>query len=193
METRIIRNASEQNMNKFMLTVSTGNSTCKHNDVEQCHIDGIRRTDAWSRTSALALLGTHNQEQLSPADKSTRSRSLSNDGSKIGSDQEDWLVQRLLELKIEIQEAKEHLRNAQDKLAWESSEDSSQSISGSQHSYAHPIQDGKENQHSKVSDKNIRQVVCNLHDCCQYDVEMQKVYQAHKITSARICRNSEVV
>ena len=78
-------------------------------------------------------------------------------------------------------------------MAWESSEDSSQSISGSQHSYAHPIQDGKENQHSKVSDKNIRQVVRNLHDCSQHDVEMQEVYQAHKIASARIHRNSEVV
>ena len=69
-EAEIIRNDSEQNTNEFMLTDSAGNSTCEGNVVEQCHIDGTRSADAQSRTSALALLGVHDQEQSSPADKS---------------------------------------------------------------------------------------------------------------------------
>ena len=74
-----------------------------------------------------------------------------------------------------------------------SSKDSSQSISGSQHSHNHPIQDGKENRHSRVSDKNIRQGVRDLHDRSQHDGETQEAFQAHKIASAHIRRNSEVV
>ena len=69
----------------------------------------------------------------------------------------------MLELEIEIQEAKECLRNAQDELARESFKDSSQSISGSNRSRNRPIQDGKEVRHSRVSDENIRQAVCDLH------------------------------
>ena len=109
-------------------------------------------------------IGTHDQERSSPVNKSTRSRSPSIDGNEIGSDQEDRQVQRLLELEIEIQEAKERLRNAQDELARESSKDSSQSISGSNRSRNCPIQDGKEIRHSRVSNENIHQAVCDLHD-----------------------------
>ena len=47
-----------------------------------------RSADAQSRTSALALLGVHNQEWSSPADKSAQSQFPSNDGNKIRSDQE---------------------------------------------------------------------------------------------------------
>ena len=61
----IIRNDSEQNMNEFMLTGSTGNSACEPNDVEQCHNDGTRSSDAQSGASTLALLGTYDKEQLS--------------------------------------------------------------------------------------------------------------------------------
>ena len=82
---------------------------------------------------------------------------------------------------------------AQDKLARASSKDSSQSISGSQHSHIPPIQDGKDKQHSRVSDENICQVVCNFHDHSQHDRETQEVYQACKVMSAHIHRNSEVV
>ena len=66
------------------------------------------------------------------------------DVNEIGSNQEDRQVQQLPELKIEIQEARECLRNAQDKLAQESSKDSSHSISRSQCSHNHPIQVRKE-------------------------------------------------
>jgi hypothetical protein len=45
-EAGIIRNDSEQNMNEFVFTGSAGNSECEGNDVEQCHIDGTRSTDA---------------------------------------------------------------------------------------------------------------------------------------------------
>ena len=62
----------------------------------------------------------HDQEWSSPANDSAQSQSPSNDGNKIGSNQEDQQAQRLLEIEIEIQEAKEHLRNAQDELARES-------------------------------------------------------------------------
>ena len=99
----------------------------------------------------------------------------------------------MLELEIEIQEAKERLRNAQDELAQESSKDSSQSISGSNRSRNCPIQDGKEVRHSRVSDENIRQVVCDLHEYSQHDGETQEVFQACKNASARIRRNSEAV
>ena len=189
MEARIVRNDSEQNMNKFVLC-SAGNSACKHNDVEQHHIDGTRSTDAQSRTSALALLGVHDQEWASPANKSAQSQSPSNDGNEIGSDQEVQEVQQLLELEIKIQEAKGHLRNAQDELAQASSKHSSQSISGSQCSRTYPILDGKEDWHSRVSDENIRHAV---HDCSQHDRETQEAYQACKVVSTHICRNSKVV
>ena len=99
----------------------------------------------------------------------------------------------MLELEIEIQEAKERLRNAQVKLARESSKDSSQSISGSNRSCNCPIQDGKEVRHSRVSDENIRQAVHDLHDHSQHDGETQEAFQACKNASARICRNSEAV
>ena len=188
-----IRNNSEQNTNEFVLTGSTENSARQPDDVEWHHIDDTRSADAPSRTSALVPLGAHDQEHSSSANKSVQSLFPSNDGNEIGSDQEDQWVQRLLELEIEIQEAKECLRNAQDELTQESSQDSSQYISRSQHSCTHPIQSGKEDWHSRVSDKNIHQVVCNLHDCSQHDGEMQEVYQAHKIASAHIRRNSEVV
>ena len=146
MEARIIKNDSEQNTNKFLLTGSTGNSARKPNDVKQCHNDGARSADALIGAPMLALLGTHNQEQSSPVNKSTQSRCPSIDGNEIGSDQEDRQVQRLLELEIqiEIQEARERLRNAQDELARESSKDSSQSLNRSLRSHNHPIQDGKE-------------------------------------------------
>ena len=73
------------------------------------------------------------------------------------------------------------------------SKDSSQYISGSQCSHAHTIQDGKEDQPSRVSDKNIHQAVLDLHDHSWHDREMQEAYQAHKIASTHIHRNSEVV
>ena len=153
MEAGIVRNDSKQNMNEFVLTGSTGNSTRKPNDVERCHNDGTRSADALTGAPALAPLGTHDQERSSPVNKSAQSRSLSIDGNEIGFNQEDQRVQRLLELKIKIQEARECLRNAQDELAQESSKDSSQSLSRSQRSHNHPIQDGKEVQHSRVSDE----------------------------------------
>ena len=99
----------------------------------------------------------------------------------------------MLELEIEIQEAKERLRNAQDELARESSKDSSQSISGSNRSRNCPIQDGKEVRHSRVSDENIHQVVRDLHDHSRHDGETQEAFQARKNVSARIRRNSEAV
>ena len=164
MEAGIVRNDSEQNTNEFVLTGSAGNSAREPNDVERRHNDGARSADVLTGAPALAPIGTHDQERSSPVNKSTRSRSPSIDGNEIGSDQEDRQVQRLLELKIKIQEAKECLRNAQDKLARESSKDSSQSISGSNHSRNRPIQDGKEVRHSRVSDENIHQAVRDLHD-----------------------------
>ena len=132
------------NTNKFVLTGSAGNSARESNDVERRHNDGARSADVLTGAPTLAPIGTHDQERSSPVNKSTRSRSPSIDGNEIGSDQEDRQVQRLLELKIKIQEAKERLRNAQDKLARESSKDSSQSISGSNRSHNRPIKDGKE-------------------------------------------------
>ena len=93
MEAGIIRNDSEQNMNKFMLTGSAGNTTREPNDVERCHNDGARSTDALTGAPTLAPIGTPDQEQSSPVNKSTRSRSPSIDGNKIGSNQEDWQVQ----------------------------------------------------------------------------------------------------
>jgi hypothetical protein len=164
-------------MNKFVLTGNAGNSTCKPND-------GARSADARIGAPTLALLDTHNQERLSPVNKSSESWSPSIDGNEIGSDQEDRQVQRLLELEIEILEARECLRNAQDELARESSKDSSHSIRGSQHSCKHPIQDGKENQHSRVSDENIRQAVRDLHDRSPHNGETQELFQACKIVSA---------
>ena len=193
MEAGIVRNNSKQNTNEFVLTGSAGNSTREPNDVEWHHNDGARSADALTGAPTLAPIGTHNQEQLSPVNKSTRSRSPSIDGNAIGSDQEDRRVQRLLELEIEIQEAKEHLRNAQDELAQESSKDSSQSISGSNRSCNRPIQDGKEVRHSRVSDENIHQAVHDLHDHSQHDGEMQEAFQARKNASAHIRRNSEAV
>ena len=193
MEAGIVRNDSEQNTNEFVLTGSAGNSACEPNDVERRHNDGARSADALTGAPALVLMGTHDQEWSSPVNKSARSRSPSIDGNEIGSDQEDQQVQRLLELEIEIQEAKERLRNAQDELARESSKDSSQSISGSNRSRNCPIQDGKEVRHSRVSDENIHQVVCDLHDYSQHDGETQEVFQACKNASARIRRNSEAV
>ena len=62
----------------------------------------------------------HDQERSSPANKSAQSQFPSNDGNEIGSNQQVQQVQRLLEIEIEIQEAREHLRNAQDELARES-------------------------------------------------------------------------
>ena len=162
-EAGIVRNDSEQNTNSFVLTGSTGNSAHKPNDVEWRHNDGARSADALTGAPVLVLIGTHDQERSSPVNKSARSRSPSIDGNEIGSDQEDRWVQWLLELKTEIQEAKERLRNAQNKLARESSKDSSHSINGSQHPCSHPIQDGKEDQHSRVSDENIHQAVHNQH------------------------------
>ena len=44
-----------------------------------------------------------------------------------------------------------------------------------------------------MSDENIRQVVCDLHDYSQHDGEMQEVFQACKNASAHIRRNSEAV
>ena len=77
------------------------------------------------------LLDAHNQEQQFLAIKSARSRSPSHDGNEIESDQEDRQVNRLQDLEIKIQEAKEHLRLAQDTLAKELSKSSSRSVSGS--------------------------------------------------------------
>ena len=70
-EAGIVRNDSQQNMNEFMMTGSAGNSAHEGNDIERHHIDGTRSADAQSRTSTLALLGAHDQEQLSPTNKST--------------------------------------------------------------------------------------------------------------------------
>ena len=66
-------------------------------------------------------------------------------------------------------------------------------MSRSQCSHTHPIQDGKKDQHSRVSDENIRQVVRNLHDRSWHDRETKEAYQSCKIASTCICRNSEVV
>ena len=44
-----------------------------------------------------------------------------------------------------------------------------------------------------MSDENIRQAVRDLHDLSQHDGEMQEAFQARKIASACIRRNSEVV
>ena len=137
MEAGIVRNDSEQNTNEFVLTGSDGNSACKPNY-------GARSADVLTGAPALAPICTHDQERSSPVNKSARSQSPSIDGNEIGSDQEDRRVQQLLELETEIQEAKEHLRNAQDELAGESSKDSSQSISGRNRSRNRPIKDGKE-------------------------------------------------
>ena len=176
MEAGIVRNDSEQNTNEFMLTGSTGNSTREPNDVKRCHNDGTRSADALTGALTLAPLGMHDQEWSSPVNKSARSRSPSIDGNEIGSDQEDRRVQRLLELEIEIQEARECLRNAQGELARESSKDSSHSISRSNRSRNRPIQDGKEVRHSRVSDENICQVVCDLHDHSRHDGETQEAF-----------------
>ena len=78
-------------------------------------------------------------------------------------------------------------------MARESSKDSSQSISGSNRSRNRPIKDGKEVRHSRVSDENIRQAVCDLHDHSQHDGETQEVFQACKNASAHIRRNNEAV
>ena len=116
MEAGIVRNNSKQNMNKFVLTGSAGNSACEPNDVKQCHNDGTRSADALTGAPAVVPLGVHDQEWSSPVNKSAQSQSPSIDGNNIGSDQEDRQVQRLLELEIKIQEARECLRNAQDEL-----------------------------------------------------------------------------
>ena len=89
MEAGIIRNNSEQNTNSFVLTGSAGNSAREPNDVEQCHNDGARSTDVLTGAPTLAPLGMHDQERLSPVNKSARSRSPSIDGNEIGSDHED--------------------------------------------------------------------------------------------------------
>jgi hypothetical protein len=44
-----------------------------------------------------------------------------------------------------------------------------------------------------VSDENIRQAVHNLHDCSWHDGETQEAFQAHKVASACIRKNSEAV
>ena len=44
-----------------------------------------------------------------------------------------------------------------------------------------------------MSDENIHQAVHDLHDHSRHDREIQKVFQARKIASARIRRNSKVV
>ena len=44
-----------------------------------------------------------------------------------------------------------------------------------------------------MSDKNICQVVCDLHDHSQHDGEMQEAFQACKIASTHICRDSKAV
>ena len=115
MEAGIIRNDSEQNTNLFVLTGSAGNSACKPNDVERHHNEGTRSADALTGAPALAPLGVHDPEWLSPVNQSARSPS--NDGNNIGSHQEDRRAQRSLELEIKIQEARECLTNAQDELA----------------------------------------------------------------------------
>ena len=79
MEAGIVRN-------EFVLTGSAGNSTREPNDVERCHNDGARSADALTGAPALAPIGTHDQERLSPVNKSTQSRSPSIDGNEIGSD-----------------------------------------------------------------------------------------------------------
>ena len=73
---RIIRNNSKQNTNDWKCWKQhEGN-------------DGTQSADSWSRTSVLAPLGIHNQEQLSLADKITWSQSPFNDGNEIESDQD---------------------------------------------------------------------------------------------------------
>ena len=44
-----------------------------------------------------------------------------------------------------------------------------------------------------MSDENIHQAVCDLHDHSWHDGEIQEAFQAHKNASAHICRNSEAV
>jgi hypothetical protein len=44
-----------------------------------------------------------------------------------------------------------------------------------------------------VSDKNIHQAVRDLHNHSRHDGEMQEAFQACKIASAHIHRNSEAV
>ena len=69
MEAGIIRNDSEQNTNKFVLTGSAGNSARELNDVKQHHNDGARSADARTGAPTLAPLGTHDQEHSSPVDQ----------------------------------------------------------------------------------------------------------------------------
>ena len=71
MEARIVQNDSKQNTNKFVLTGSTGSCACEPNDVEQCHNDGTRSTNALTWAPALAPLGMHDQERSSTVNKST--------------------------------------------------------------------------------------------------------------------------
>ena len=75
MEAGIVRNDSEQNTNEFVLTDSAGNSAREPNDVEQRHNDGTRSADALTGAPTLVPIGTHDQEQSSPVNKSARSRS----------------------------------------------------------------------------------------------------------------------
>ena len=82
MEARIVRNDSEQNMNKFVLTGSAGNRAHEPND-------GARSADALTGAPMLAPIGMHNQEWSSPVNKSAQSQSPSIDGNEIGSDHED--------------------------------------------------------------------------------------------------------
>ena len=44
-----------------------------------------------------------------------------------------------------------------------------------------------------MSDENIHQAVCDLHHHSQHDGETQEAFQACKITSTRIHKNSEAV
>ena len=73
MEAGIVRNDSEQNTNKFVLTGSAGNSAHEPNDVERHHNDGARSADALTGAPVLAPLGMHDQERSSPVNKSARS------------------------------------------------------------------------------------------------------------------------
>ena len=70
MEAGIVRNNSEQNMNKFVLTGSAGNSAREPNDVERHHNDGARSADAQIGAPTLVPLSMHNQERSSPVNKS---------------------------------------------------------------------------------------------------------------------------
>ena len=67
MEAGIIRNDSEQNTNKFVLTGSAGNSAREPNDVKQRHNDGARSADALTGAPALVRLArmTKNGRHLS--------------------------------------------------------------------------------------------------------------------------------